>query len=289
MSATIQPVLSRFRRQMLLLRFTQITAAGAFLLGMGGMMVAPTEWARRSMFLGLLALVTAWVLLTLRSLRIMRQVHAGGVLMSIGRLDDAEVWLRRGMSTFSLSGRVKILAGQLLGMVLLRQGAYGQVIDLCRALLRQCRKRGGRLSIEIRMLLADSLLRLDRLDEAGQVLASFQEETLWLEARQRLLPITLRYELATDNPQEAVRDLKGKLRIAELLDPPNAAFVHAMLAEACRRTGRTEQLAFLAERAALYHDLQPLAQNWPIIAPIVSTHPGDDPPADADVPDRPTS
>jgi len=285
MGATLEPVLARFRRQMFLLRVAQVGAVVAFVLGMAGMTVAPSEWARRSMFLGLVALVAVWVLLTLRSLRIMRQVHAGGVLLSIGRLDDAEVWLRRGMSTFSLSARVNLLAGQLLGMVFLRQGAYGQVIELCRTLLRQCRRRGGRLGIEIRLLLADSLLRLDRLDEAGQVLDSIDESSLWLEGRMRLLPIILRYHLAAGDPEQAVRDLKSKLRIAELLDPPNAAFVHALLAEACRQTGRTEQQAFLAERAALYHDLQPLAGDWPIIAPIAGTSPPQPPSAAPEISD----
>jgi len=84
----------------------------------------------------------------------------------------------------------------------------------------------------------------------------------------KLLPIQLRYELAADYPAAAAQSLPEKLQIAELLDSPRAALVHALLAEACRRNHMPAQQAFLAERAWLYHDLDQLAPRYPVIALI---------------------
>jgi len=275
MSPPIRHILTAFRRQMVLVRLFQVGALACFALGMAGLIILSAELTRRAIFVGLLLLVLCWIWLTLRSVRVMRQVRAGGMLLSIGRVEDAETWLRNGMNTFSLSPADKLMAGHLFGLALARRGAHDEVIELCRTLLRQRPARHGRLGIEIRLLLADSLLRLGRLDETGQVLRHLEDTPLPLELRMKHLPITLRYYLETDEPQQITGSLKEKLRIAELLDAPQAALAHALLAEACRRTGMARQQAFLGARAAVYHDLQPLAEAWPLIAPIAAMNKSD--------------
>ena len=84
-----------------------------------------------------------------------------------------------------------------------------------------------------------------------------------MSQRLALLPIELRYALETNHTRHAVQNLGEKLKYAELLDSAEAAWVHAMLAEACRREGMTAQAEFLQRRAALYHDLDDLPDNLP--------------------------
>jgi hypothetical protein len=274
MSASIQPILAAFRRQMVLVRLVQVVVLGFFAAGTISLALL-SEPARRAVFIGLLVLVVCWIWLSLRSVRVVRQVRAGGVLLSIGRLDDAQTWLRKGMNTFSLSPTDKLMAGHLFGLVLSRQGAHTEVIELCRTLLRQRSTRRGRLGDEIRLLLADSLLKLGSLFEVEQILNRLAQAPLPLELQMRRLPIALRYHLEADEAEEATQELKAKVRIAELLDARRAALAHALLAEACRRAGKVKEQAFLGARAAVYHDLQSLAETWPAIAPIAALNSAD--------------
>jgi hypothetical protein len=115
-------------------------------------------------------------------------------------------------------------------------------------------------------MLADSLLMLDRAQEAYEALRPVYDQPLSLAERMKLLPVQLRYELAADHSASAVRDLREKARIAELLEPQRAGLVHALLAEACRREGLEPQRDFLARRAAIYTDVPELMRKYPPLA-----------------------
>jgi hypothetical protein len=269
MAEDLTRVLGTFRRQMVLLRALRFAAITLLVLGvvvLPRMEAIPTQ-AMLAILLGVLIVVG---LLGVHSVRLAREVQAGGVLISIGKLDDAEVWLRRGMTQFGLSGRAKIMAARLLASLLHERGAHEEVIAVCRALLGQPLKRLWEVGVEIRLMLADSLLLLGRLGEAHEALMPVYGSPLSLEAQVRLLPIQLRYELAAGQAAGSVSALREKVRIATLMDSPRAALTHALLAEACRQRNMPAERDFLAERARLYHDLEPLAQQYPVIAPIAT-------------------
>jgi len=214
------------------------------------------------------AALLAWILFLVHLIRVTREVQAGGVLLTTGQLDDAEVWLRRGIERFSLSGHAKILACQQLASLFFRRSAYQEVVTICQELLRHRIRRVRKVWINTRLMLADSLLMLDRTSEAYAAMRPVYDVPLSLADRMKLLPIQLRYELAADHAASAVQALAEKVRIAELLDAPRAALVHALLAEACRREAMPGQRDFLAERARLYFDLDQLVQRYAVIAPI---------------------
>jgi hypothetical protein len=269
MAEDLTRVLGTFRRQMLLLRGLRFGAIALLVLGV---MVVPQIEAMptQAMLAILLGVLIVVGLLAIHSVHVAREVQAGGVLVSIGKLDDAEVWLRRGMTRFGLSGRAKIMAARLLASLLHERGAHEEVIEVCRALLSQPLKRLLEVGVEARLMLADSLLLLGRLGEAHEALMPVYGSSLSLETQVRLLPIQLRYELAAGQVESSVSALREKVRIATLMDSPRAALTHALLAEACRQRNMPAQRNFLAERARLYHDLAPLAQQYPVIAPIAS-------------------
>ena len=123
---------------------------------------------------------------------------------------------------------------------------------------------------------------LDRRDEAYEAMRPVYDVPLSLLDRMKLLPVQLRYELAANHTASAVRELGEKIKVAELLDAPGAALVHALLAEACDRQAMGRQRDFLTARAWLYHDLTDLADRYELIAPLTArTRPaeqGQDPP-----------
>lgn len=268
----IQDQLRRFRRQMLMIR---VVRAGLLLFVIGAVVWAtalPAPGNKQTVFLVAMGSLLLWFLLMVSSARFAQQVQAGSTLLSIGHLDDAEVWIRRALARFSLSARGKMLAGQCFASLFFRRDKHPEVVAICRELLRyRLLARVRSIWVNVRLMLADSLLMLDRVGEAYEVMRPvYDDGPLSLAERMKLLPIQLRYELAADHAGSAVQALDEKVRIAELLDSPRAALVHALLAEACRRRAMPDCQAFLSERARLYHDLDSLAERYPVIAPIAA-------------------
>jgi hypothetical protein len=268
-AASLDTLLRTFRRHLAAIRIVRATF---LLLLVGGMMWAmslPQPAGRRAMFAVVLGGLIAWIALLLNTMRHAREVQTSGILISTGQLDRGEQWLRRMITRFSFSVHAKILACQQLAALCFQRHQYDDVVQICRELLRHRLGRQGSLWMNTRLMLADTLLLLDRVGEAYESLRPIYNVPLPLSARMKLLPIQLRYELAADHAGSAVQDLSEKVQIAELLDSQFAALVHALLAEACRRQNMPAQSDFLKRRARLYHDLDSVVGRYAMIAPVV--------------------
>ena len=269
MTDDLARLLRRFSRQMALLRvlyWATMTLVFVAVLGItSANRVTSGQLALLAIGLPLAVVAAAAV-----SIGLTRQVQTAAVLMNLGKLDDAEVWLKETLTRFSLSRRAKVMAAQLLASLMMCRGRYEDAVAVCRTLLRQPLSRLRHVWVEARLMLTDALLVLGRLGEAHEALTPVYGVPLSLETRMKLLPIQLRYELAAGHAASATAALREKVKIAQLMDSPNAALTHALLAEACSRENRTAERDYLAERARLYADLQPLAERHPLIAPIAS-------------------
>ncbi len=262
-------LLRRFSRQMLMLRvlyWLMMVVVFVLVIGVSGADRVTTG----HLILVAIGLPIVIVAAASISLSLTRQVQAAAILMNLGKLDDAEVWIKRTLTGFSLSRRAKVTAAQLLASLMMLRGRHEAVVAICRALLHQPLNRLRHVWVEARLLLADALLLLGRLGEAHEALIPVYGVPLSLGVRMKLLPIQLRYELAAGHSGSAVAALPEKVRIAELMDSTNAALTHALLAEACRRENRVAEQDYLAERARLYGDLPPLAERHPVISPIAA-------------------
>jgi hypothetical protein len=266
----LDAILRAFRRQLRMIRVVRLTLLAGTAAAVLWASRLPHPDNKRLMFAIFIGTLVVWVLTLIKNARVGRYVQTAGALLSVGQLDDAEVWLRRVLEQYSLSARSKLVACQQLASLLFRRDDHQNVVRVCGELLQQRLGRLHSIWINTRLMMADSLLMLDRVPEAYDAIRPVYDATLSLSDRMKLLPLQLRYELAADYASAAVQALPEKLQIAELLDSPRAALVHALLAEACRRTEMPEQQAFLTERAWLYHDLDELAARYPIIAPIAA-------------------
>lgn len=266
----IDSLLKRCHRQILLIRILRVLLMIGTVAAILWASSLPRPLNKQATFGLFIAAMLVWVLSMLNSSRLARQVRTAGALLSIGQLDDAEVWLLRTIERFSLSARTKALALQQYASVFFCRDAHAQVVQICRSILKERIAGLKHVWINTRLMLADSLLMLNQVPEAYDAIRPVCDAQLSLADRMKLLPIQLRYELAADFPAAALRNLPEKLQLAELLDSPRAALVHALLAEACRRSHMPTQEAFLAQRAWLYHDLDTMASRYPVIAPIVA-------------------
>ncbi len=209
-----------------------------------------------------------WILLTAVSVRQIRTANQASVYISSGRLDLAERQLKSAIHQFSLYGMGKLLACHNLAVVAHGQKDYQVAAVLCDgvvALRGSISRSLGRLC---RILLADCRLLLGDTGSARTAIGplSLGNPTLSLSEELMLLPIVLRCQIAEGDFERAAREsLPRKVWLAELLDAPKAALVHALLARACDRLGDAEAAGFLQRRAELYHDLEELAQEYEIL------------------------
>lgn len=268
---SLDRLLPTLRRHLTLLRVLRIALLGGLTVLLVWSLALPGPAGRWVLAgLGLLA-VSAWMMFVAAWIRQTRDLQAGTLLLTLGRLDDAENRLGRSLMRFTLSARAKLIVGQQLAALFFRRERHADVVALCRELLRHRLAGIQNVWINTRLLLADSLLLMDQVADAYAAIRPVYDMPLSLADRMKLLPLQLRYELASDHAESAVGALAEKVRVAELLDSPRAALVHALLAEACRRRAMPVQQAFLTERARLYHDLEDLAERYPVISPVVGS------------------
>lgn len=266
-----------FRRSLATARALRIGLALLFMVAVFWSVQQPEGRGRPMMAMVVLGALLLWAAVLIRSVRLSREVQAGNMLMALGRLDDAEACLGRALGRFSLSPHVKYMIFQQLAALLFQRNRVDEAVAMCHELLRHPAQRLHGIWLSTRMLLADALLLKDQVAEAYAAMRPLYDAPLTLAQRMKLLPIQLRYELASDHAASAVSGLAEKVRIGELLESPQAGLVHALLAEACRRQSLAAPQAFLTERARLYCDLGPIAVKYPVIRPIAES-PGEDPP-----------
>jgi len=264
----LENILRTFKRQIFLANLLRLINLLVFLVLIIWIVQLPEPQSERMMFLVIAAAVLSWILVFINSLKNAREVRTASVLLNLGKLDDAEVWLHKTIQRFSLSVKDKILACNQLAALFMKRQAYSQAAAVCRVLLVQRLNRLRNVWVNARIMLADSLLFLNQIDEAYEAIRPLYDTSLSLTDRMKLLPVQLRYELAAGHHTSASQSLKEKVKIAELLDSPAAALVHALLAEACRRQAMTPQYNFLIERARLYHDLDELVGQFPVISAL---------------------
>lgn len=280
----IDSLLKRFHRSLLALRLLRGALFAQFFVVMFGALVVSIPWFESVAFGLLLASAALWVGLTVWSTRRAQAVHIASVMVAAGEFEPAVALLAQAMGRFTILRSVKLSAGLQLAVIANRTAEHATAVRLCQALLQHRLDPPMWLATQCRLILADSLLALDRSAEAYSAFRPVYERPLSLAERLTVLPIALRYELACGHTDSAVRALPEKVRLAELLDAAKAALVHALLAEACRRkqldraadaTGDLPAGTFhayavyLARRAAVYHDLDEVARKHPLIAPVV--------------------
>jgi tetratricopeptide (TPR) repeat protein len=209
----------------------------------------------------------AWVMLTVLSARQVRSANQAAAYLSAGRFDLAEQELTAALRTFSLYRTGKILVCHNLAVVVHGQKNYIAAAELCDGILSLQRRSNPGVGRVCRILLADCRLFLGDTLAAIKALQPLirRRGELSLGEQLLLLPIELRCAVADGRHEEALRDLPGTIRRAELLDSPRAALVHALLARSCTAMGCGPQAQHLQERAELYHDLNELQKEYAIL------------------------
>jgi len=262
-------LIQSLRRQFLLATVTRVTLLSVVGLGfvLGTLWQAHFQRGSELMWSAASLAAIAWLTLTFYSVRQIRVAHQASAFIASGRLDLAEERLKNALRKFSLYRNGKLLACHHLAVVAHGRKSYRAAAELCDGMISL---PGGPLVATrrtCRILLADCRLFLGDVLAASRAIAPLRLDgaDLGLAEQLLLLPIELRCQIAAEQYEEAARALPWKLKRAELLDAPRAALVHALLAQAARKTGKGPVADFLQRRAELYHDLDDLAEEYPAL------------------------
>lgn len=230
--------------------------------------VSPDADKRSDLLWGGTALMTvAWLLHMVVTFKQVRASNQAAVFISTGRLDLAERQLHEAMRAFSLFTRGRLLVCHNLAVVAHGRKEYAAAAELCRGVLSLGRGLSRGVVRLCRILWADSCLSLGDPEAAERALAGMKvgDGRLTLSESLMLLPVELQCRLALGDHEGAVASLAKKKQLAELLDAPKAALVHALIAQACLAAGRGAEASFFDRRSRLFHDRAELEADYPML------------------------
>ncbi|MFQ5490222.1 MAG: hypothetical protein ACE5GE_05825 [Phycisphaerae bacterium] len=261
---TAQPdasIAQRFRRQMRLASLLQGCLIVALCVTLVVFYRGGRAWQIWTV-LGLGAMAGLWIAMSWRTIKQVRSARSSSTLLAQGQLEEARRKLLQVLEGPSPLRSGKILACHYLAVSAHLDSAYREAAIICRSLLRYRLGSMNSIATATRMVLADSLLMLNDTAGAGPVVQAIQQSPLSLSDRMTMLPIELRYQLAAGRSEQAVEDLTGKVKIAELLEAPGSALTHVLLAEACRRMDMPQQQEYFLRRARLLADVEPIVRKY---------------------------
>lgn len=210
----------------------------------------------------LLASVTLWLMLTIRTARNQQGLRRVGLLLETRRYDEAEQVLAETLDGFSMFRAPVLQALHHLAGLRRAQQKFDQTRVLSAELLRyDSRPQSSRA---VRLLLAESALELDDLHTAHATLTQIAGEGT-LRETMKLTELQIDYCVRVGAWPQALENLPWKIELAELLPAESAAQVQAMLALAALKLQRHDWAQWLRRRVELLVDPNPLIERRPIL------------------------
>lgn len=212
--------------------------------------------------------LAAWLILSFQSTKGSKLLADSPTLISLGRFDEAEASLDQAMRSFSMFRTVKLLTLHHLAVLRHKQRQWGESAKLNRALLGQ--RLGGltNLSKPSRIMLADALLQMGDLRGAYDAITQLYNHRLSLAEALQLMVLQMEYELRVGAPASALRAVRQKVDLCELLPANESAKAQATLALAAKQLGRTDWETYLRSRVELLVDVDEFLTRHPSLRPI---------------------
>lgn len=262
----MERLLGKSRLQMHVAAWLQVAfVAGLVVAGI----FSPVGVTLGTMDLGLfvaVAIGVSWFSLLARSLKQGQMLQSAALLMNQNRPAQAVPFLLVTLEQFTLLRLNKVLALLHLAKIARERLEHETAAALAQEVLRHDLARRKGLAVRACLLLAEARMDLGDQEAAGQALALLHDQRLRLAEQLQVLPVLLRWQTLSGKYAEATADLEEKVRLAALLDAPQACLVHVLLAAAAHRRQMHDVSRFLLRRAALHYDLAMLAERNPSAA-----------------------
>lgn len=192
-----------------------------------------------------------WLWLSVSTARVARSLATFGPLMAT-EPSQAEDALREMLKVRPVMRWARLLSYHRLAGLRHLQRRFAETAAICLCLLNQPLKGPAAATRpHLLLMLAEAQLEIGNLPGAYHALAHLQQVKLGLAESLQRLAIQTRYELAIGANDSALHRARAKVELAELMPAEHCATMHAMLATAAQRTGKTRQSDWLWERTRL--------------------------------------
>ncbi|MCC7147188.1 MAG: hypothetical protein IT443_12145 [Phycisphaeraceae bacterium] len=210
------------------------------------------------LFVGLFGV---WMLMNLHGTRVAAELPMINAALE-NNLPGAEARITVGMRRWPLPRTVRLLLGHRLAVVRLRQGRHFEAAALCQVMLAEPMGPAEHLRPELLLIFAEA--RLDSGDPMGTYSALVELSHRRLNLVQLLQKVAMetRYLVGLGLDAAVLERVQQRLELASLMPVFQGGVVHALLAVAARRQGRTELADWLKERAELICGPRELAMIW---------------------------
>jgi hypothetical protein len=265
MMISADSAIHRFHRELTVSTVLKTALIGAALFAI---VVGPFIGGRFDGSIVLLLVGAVWIVLSYRSVRGSRIAADSPSLIAAGQFEAAEQRIIEALHAFSLFRTTKLLSLHHLAMLRHAQQRWGEVVKLCRALLRQRLGPARGLGKATDLILADALLELGDLRGAHESLSRLYNERLALGEALSLLLVQSDYLARIEAWDQMVQQIDTKARLAELMPAEKSALTQALLALAARNVGWEQWSDWLRRRAQLLLDPATLVARRPMLSQL---------------------
>jgi len=224
---------------------------------------------------------TLWVLLAINGVRETRNALQWPMLISSGKLDEAERQIERTIRGFTILRSVKLLSLHQLSVLKMAQRQWGEALQLSKAIVRHKLPKDHTLQRASMLVLAGAAVQSNQLQDAFMAIGRLRAMPLSLDEQLSLLVAECQYCGKISAWTSLADAMNDKARLAELLPADLAAQVQAWLALAAKHCKRTDWEQYLIERCQLLVDParlcsqeQAFRQLWPTIGNTATTGTG---------------
>lgn len=206
-----------------------------------------------------MAVLVVWLMVNSISARVSRELPMIAALVETDPA-AAEDRVARAMKRRPLLRWVRLMLSHRLAVLRHRQQRFEDSGRICEAVLRYPLGPAKQSRPHLLLMLAEAKMQLGQASAAYPPLRELHAMPLSLAEQLQRLALQTRYELLIGRHGEAVRDVKRKVELAELMPAAQCGAMHAMLATAADRARQKELGAWLWERAKLLLTPSQLAQ-----------------------------
>lgn len=217
------------------------------------LLIASSLLDSQSRLLGSVAILAAigvWMAMSMTSALVLREVPRITALVEHDA-PFAEAALAEALRRRPLQPTVRLSLYHRLAMLRHRQRRFAETQAICSTILSQDPRGYHPFEPSLLLIYADAALECGNLHGAYTALARLHALNLgMIESLQRLAMQT-RYEIVSGHDAHALAGIDRKIKLIELMPQPTCGILHAMLAAAAKRTGRTELAHWFHQRAQL--------------------------------------
>lgn len=165
--------------------------------------------------------------------------------------EAAEAMLAQLLKRKPLVRWVRLMLYHRLAVLRHRQQRWADSASIAEAVLAQPMGPAGQVRPHLLLMLAEARMQLGQPAHAWPALMELHATPLKLVERLQGLALQTRYEVMVDRPDAALRKVREKVQMAELMPAAQCGAMHAMLATAAERLRHAEYADWLWARARL--------------------------------------